>query len=177
MGKKEWSPLELHALDMNNHYRTIASEWTIEGNPYIKSYEDHLTQTEQEYIEICPELIFLAEDGLDMLKSAGVTDDFIIEIEKCILALEKESNMAIDGKNGDAPILKSFRDKTLPDDLREPMNTVYQWYININDYTDRKSMTENLVNELVQIYDIQMTAKKNVQDYLDYSYDTIEEIR
>ena len=162
---RDWNPLTLHYFDKQIDFRKQKATWHIEGKDYPTTYMDELSEVEKQYVDKCPELIFLARGVLPMLKDNGVSDDFLIKVEETIKSIEEAYDKASDGR----------RDLDIPDRDTEPMKTLLKWWTN-NSYRQEVAK-ETLCNELITLSDIERQAKQNVTDYLEDMYDTIYEIR
>ena len=174
---KDWSPMEMYMADKEFNFRKETMTWHIDGKEFPVTYEDGLSGTEKENLDKYPELIFLAKGGLDILINEGVDHDFISKIEEQIKSLEKEVDEALEKGNGKAPIINALYTKRIPSDIKEPMLTVYKWFVDVGQYYDMGNATSDLMYKLAEFYDFEHQAKQNVQDYLENAYDTIDEIR
>ena len=162
---RDFRPFELHHYDKEFNFRKQTATWHLNGQTIPQTYEDGLTEIEKEYLNICPELIFLAQGILPDLKQGDVSDEFLINIEKNICEIEQAYDRAYEE---DKPV-------NIPDKDTEPKKCLLKWWTNDSYHQDRAR--ETLCNDLISLSDIERQAKQNVRDYLENMYDTMDEIR
>lgn len=165
---RSWTPMELYYHDKKFHFRDrdlILTNTQTGESHYI------LSEMERELKGRYPEIVLLAQDFLPSMKKENVPDEFLDKVEETIKKIE-----GIFDKDPDS-MIKAYNRKKVPEDITDEMEkAVYGWFIDIGNHYDSFEMTESLLNSMLTIYDIERHAKENVKDYMDNSYDTIEEI-
>ena len=161
---------------MNLLYKEYVSYRISEDNKIINDYKRTTGKSEYKgYIRFTDK--DKTEQIQDFDKNRG---EFLLRIEETIKKVEKffednskQATILQSSYSTKAKFPESLVNENFDDELSK---IIYDWFRNESGSHYSEGRDSDTVDKLLELYDIEQQAKKNVKDYLDYSYDTIEEI-